>query len=136
MKQTSIDIHKTRNSVSPDADFLRIKADTNNKLYTIDSTGNTKFIASPWELSVLSYSKVDPTTLTPTLLDRYLVPAGATNSWSGHDQEIAIYNGTSWDFQTADKNDLLFNEEDELLYYYDGAIWKTVMMLMTQRGTN
>jgi len=126
LKQTSIDINKSRNKISPESGFLRIKADTNNKLYTIDSAGKTTFIANPYELPVISYSYTDPSILTPSLHDRYLVPAGAINDWAGHDQEIAIYNGTSWDFQIASKNDLLFNEDSNSLYYYDGMIWKIV----------
>ena len=41
----------------------------------------------------------DPTTLTPSLNDKYLIDIGV-NDWLDKDNMIAIYNGTSWDYKS------------------------------------
>jgi hypothetical protein len=53
-----------------------------------------------WQDSVLDKDLNDPPA-SPSTGDRYITsapPANATGDWAGHDNEIAEWNGSSWDF--------------------------------------
>jgi len=61
---------------------------------------------------------------SPSTGDRYIVGASATGDWSGHDNEIAEWNGSSWDFGPALAEGLVVYVKDENdLYVYDGSSW-------------
>lgn len=55
--------------------------------------------------------------------DRYLVGASATGSWSGHDDEIAEWNGTGWDFYTPKDGYILYVVSENTYYIYDQTAW-------------
>lgn len=40
----------------------------------------------------------DPSTLTPSQGDKYIVPTGAIGAWSGYDGKIATWNNSAWEF--------------------------------------
>jgi hypothetical protein len=48
------------------------------------------------QLSVISQTNAPPG--SPTDGDRYLVGSSPTGDWTGHDQEVAAYIGTAWQF--------------------------------------
>lgn len=54
-----------------------------------------------WQDSVLSQTSTPPG--GPSTGDRYLIGASATGAWSGHDEKIAEWNGSTWDFVTPTK---------------------------------
>lgn len=54
--------------------------------------------------------------------DRYIVAAGGADAWSGHDDEIAIYNGSGWDF-TAEKAGMITYVLDEDKFYLYISSW-------------
>lgn len=79
--------------------------------------------------------------------DRYVVNPTGAGAWAGHDNEIAEWNGSSWDFTVPNVNEkvvvtdegltytfqrtawdilnglIFFNEEVGVLEYYNGANW-------------
>jgi len=57
----------------------------------------------------------------PTTGDRYIVAGGggtATGAWAGHEEEIAQYNGSSWDFTTPDEGWTAWVADEDQMYSY------------------
>ncbi|MET0568135.1 MAG: DUF2793 domain-containing protein [Hyphomicrobiaceae bacterium] len=55
--------------------------------------------------------------------DRYIVAAGATGSWSGHDDEIAAWQDGVWAFFAAGEGWLAWVADEAALLAFDGADW-------------
>ncbi len=66
---------------------------------------------------------------SPTVGDRYIVPAGATGAWAGFTNQIATWNGTAWIFETTDDllHAVVLNEADGLFYRWTGSAWVSVV---------
>lgn len=65
--------------------------------------------------------------MSPSVGDRYLLDAtlgSATGAWSGQDDKIAEWNGSSWTF-TAPLTGMIIAVDDEpnLVYLYGGSAW-------------
>jgi parallel beta-helix repeat protein len=60
----------------------------------------------------------------PVAGERYLVAsAGATGAWATHEDEIAVYNGTSWDFRVPVEGIALWLKDEDTIYTYSGSAW-------------
>lgn len=55
----------------------------------------------------------------PDTGDSYLVGDGATGDWSGHDGEIATWDGDSWEFTVPEEGELVLVEEETQAYRYN-----------------
>lgn len=89
-----------------------------------------------WQDSVLDKDLNDPPA-SPTTGDRYLVSypaAAATGDWLGHDNELATYNGTAWDFTPVSEGMAMWIEDEDTVYTYNGTAW--VKMSSTQQHNN
>lgn len=60
--------------------------------------------------SVLSFTTTAPPG-TPSLGDAYLVPAGATGSWSSHQDDIAVWTANGWKYEIPTIGRWLLDEE-------------------------
>jgi len=76
-----------------------------------------------WQESVLGEESTPPG--TPGTGDRYLVVATATGDWAGHEDDIAEYNGASWDFTSPNDGMAAWIEDDDKLKVYNGTSWVT-----------
>ena len=65
----------------------------------------------------------DPTALSPTKGQQWIVGATATGAWATHDEEIALWDGTAWLFATASEGWRFYSKTQNQLYLYDGANW-------------
>ena len=75
-----------------------------------------------WQDSVLDRLATPP--VSPTLGDRYLVIATATDAWVGQEDKIAEYNGATWDFTAPTTGTYLgVDDETDGIYYYGGSSW-------------
>ena len=74
-----------------------------------------------WQKSVLDELATPPG--TPTTGDRYLVIATATGDWAGHEDDIAEWNGASWDFTTPNKGFAVWIEDVGRQKAYNGTSW-------------
>jgi hypothetical protein len=70
---------------------------------------------------------------TPNNGDTYIVAAGGTGDWTGHDTEIAYWStdnstalGGEWEFYTPAKGWIIGNQLDGAAYIFDGATWVTI----------
>lgn len=55
--------------------------------------------------------------------DRYIVGPSATGLWSGHDDEIAVYNSGSWDFVVPDVGYATWVIDEDAIYAWNSATW-------------
>ncbi len=60
--------------------------------------------------------------------DRYIVGAGATGAWSGHDGEIAEYHAAgaeaiTWIFETPWMGYRTYVEDETEFYFWNGTAW-------------
>jgi hypothetical protein len=57
----------------------------------------------------------------PSTGDRYIVAATATGAWTGQEEKIAQWNGSSWDFTTPDEGFATWVEDEDKLYVYNST---------------
>ena len=74
-----------------------------------------------WQESVLDELATPPG--SPTTGDRYLVIATATGDWAEHEDDLAEWNGTSWDFTTPNKGFAVWIEDVGKQKVYNGTNW-------------
>ncbi|MBA7636081.1 hypothetical protein ES703_43695 [subsurface metagenome] len=74
-----------------------------------------------WQQSVLD-ELVDPPG-SPVTGDRYLVLATATGDWATHEDDIAEWNGTTWDFTSPDTGMAVWVENVGRQKVYNGTNW-------------
>lgn len=70
-----------------------------------------------WQAPVLDKDLSAPPG-SPAKGDRYIVGSSATGDWSGHDGDIAEYNGSSWEFTTKKEGLFTFIKDEDKLYQY------------------
>jgi hypothetical protein len=89
-----------------------------------------------WQPSVATVSTLDPTPLTPSTGDRYLINGTGAGAWAGQDNNIAEWNGSSWDFTTPTTGTMLSaDDEGDKLYLYGGASWSAKNFEATTAST-
>ncbi|MDF1627043.1 MAG: DUF2793 domain-containing protein [Parvibaculaceae bacterium] len=75
--------------------------------------------------------------------DTYIPAGPATGVWAGHENEIALFDGTEWIFTAAQEGDTAWLRNEDLLTAFDGSAWVAVSlptpivndrMLMTEGG--
>jgi len=74
-----------------------------------------------WQESVLEELAEPPA--EPGAGDRYLVIATATGDWGGHEDDIAEWNGTTWDFTTPNTGFAVWIEDVGRQKVYNGTVW-------------
>jgi len=61
----------------------------------------------------------------PSVGDRYIVTAVATGAWTGQENNIAEWNGASWDFFTPSEGWVTYNTTTDTFRLFDGSSWGT-----------
>ncbi|MBA7679756.1 hypothetical protein ES703_88059 [subsurface metagenome] len=74
-----------------------------------------------WQEPVIS-KLADPPG-TPAEGDRHIVIATATGDWAGHEDDIAQWNGTSWDFTTPSEGFALRVTDTDIQEVFNGTAW-------------
>ncbi len=100
-----------------------------------DSIGNIDI--STISVSTIQWSVLDILNTPPAAVagDIYLVGTAGTGAWSGHNNEIATYNGATWTFQTAAVGDILYDANDDFTYQnVTGNTWVNVGKLSIHQG--
>ncbi len=73
-----------------------------------------------WQDSVITMSGTAPG--APSTGDRYIITIGA-GAWAGHDDEIAEWNGSSWDYTVPNEGFASWVEDEDVVYVYDSTQW-------------
>lgn len=79
-----------------------------------------------WQDSVVTASVLDPSALTPSTGDRYLINGTGAGAWTGQDNNIAEWNGSAWIY-TAPTTGMRVGADDEpnvAFYLYGGSTWE------------
>lgn len=64
---------------------------------------------------------------SPAKGHRYIVDETGSGDWAGETDNIAIYNGTTWDFVTVVDGFLIWVEDENKFYKYTGTKWKSLI---------
>lgn len=73
---------------------------------------------TPSSMYVVLSSETDPSLLTPTTGDSYLVLPGAVGLWLNKQHTIATWNGSGWDFTDPEDEDLVYDISANAPYRY------------------
>ena len=60
---------------------------------------------------------------SPAAGDRYIVAAGASGAWAGHESEIAAWQNGAWEFYAPREGWRAWVDDENLLLVHDGADW-------------
>lgn len=74
-----------------------------------------------WQDPVIALQASPP--MTGSAGDRYVVLPTATGAWTGHEQQIATWNGTTWVFETPAVGWCVSNLSDNYAYNFNGSVW-------------
>jgi len=85
---------------------------------------NLKLLDALLQLSVKDKDLATPPG-SPANGDRYIVPAGASGSWSGQTNKIAVRIEGTWEFYTPTEGWSAWIQDENLHYTFDGAAWVT-----------
>ena len=75
-----------------------------------------------WQESVLDKDLSTPPA-SPSTGDRYIVGSSPTGDWSGHANDVAEWNGSSWDFVASEEGFACWVEDEDALYVFNGTSW-------------
>ncbi len=78
-----------------------------------------------WQEPVID-KDVDTPPGSPSTGDRYIVsasPAAPSGAWVGHDNDIAEWNGTSWDFTAETEGFACWVDDEDSQYVFNGTSW-------------
>jgi hypothetical protein len=110
----------------------------NNDLQLVDKKYVDDVAATlEWQDSVLDADILDPTALSPSTGDRYLINGVGAGAWAGQDNNIAEYNGTGWDY-TSPTTGMRVGADDEpnvAFYLYGGSSWEAKNVESTTAST-
>ena len=76
-----------------------------------------------WENPVESKAVTDPSTLTPSAGERWIVAVGGVGLWSGKDNDIAEWDGANWDFTTPTEGSTCEVLDEDQYYVFNGTVW-------------
>ena len=114
--------------------------ETTDDLWTaskIRSELNAVVTGMDWQDSVLDKDLNTPPG-SPSTGDRYITsapPASATGAWAGHDNEIAEWNGASWDFTAITEGSAVWVEDEDVVYVFNGTSWVKCGSTVTHNNT-
>lgn len=86
-----------------------------------------------WQDSVINFQNNPPG--SPSTGDRYVVVSG-TGAWSGHNDDIAEWDGSSWDFTIPNEGFALWDETGDRLMTYNGTAWVKFGSTITHNNLN
>jgi len=70
-----------------------------------------------WQEPVIDKDLATPP-VSPTTGDRYIVASVGTGAWTGQEDNIAEWNGTSWDFTTPTEGFASWVEDEDKVYIF------------------
>lgn len=79
-----------------------------------------------WQNPVEDKDVTDPSTLTPSAGERWIVATGGVGVWSGKDDDIAGWDGVQWDFVTPTEGFACEVLDEDQYYAYTGTAWITL----------
>ena len=75
-----------------------------------------------WQESVLDRDLATPPG-SPAVGDRYIVASGGTGAWSGLDDQVVEWDGTTWQAAVPNEGYATRVEDEDILIIHDGTNW-------------
>lgn len=72
--------------------------------------------------------------VSPAKGARYIVGNSATADWTGHDDQIAVWIGTFWEFHTALPGWVAVAQSNGEAFRFDGSSWVSMLQNLPQIG--
>lgn len=66
--------------------------------------------------------------------DRHIVPAGAGGAWAGHGGDVAVWNGSGWDFYRPETGWKGYAPSDDSESIFYGGTWRNSIMDFLHRN--
>lgn len=76
-----------------------------------------------WQDSVEDKDVTDPSTLSPSIGERWIIGIGAIGVWSGKDNQIAEWDGSTWIYTVPNEGFATWVEDEDVIYVYNGTVW-------------
>lgn len=73
---------------------------------------------------------------SPAAGDRYIVAASPTGAWTGHAKHIAYFFNGGWRFINPGEGLMVWVNDEDLLYVYDGSAWTSSIGPGNMLGVN
>src|SRR4030042_5631814 len=112
--------------------------DLPEELMLRDRSTQTLYLWAPELSTFLDYPRfstnymLDPVLTTetapppgPAIGARYLIGAGATGDWTGLDDQIAQWDGSTWQYTSQNEGYQFWHSGDDLMLVYDGTAWRS-----------
>ena len=123
MKHTSLDIKLSLNKIAPDLGYARIVSSMDNSLRIITENGDEYPISKVWDTPVNSSTITDPSSITPNQWDKFIIPPNAVGDWTGHDNEIAQWDGSTWQFYVPFESLTLYDRDSGSIKVFGENKW-------------
>jgi len=68
-------------------------------------------------------SRLNDPPISPSADDRYLIDTAPTGAWAGNENNIAEWNGASWDFTTPVTDNIIYITDTLTTLRFDGSVW-------------
>jgi hypothetical protein len=91
------------------------------KLFFIPSSSGGGGSIVDWQPNVIDLLTTPPG--GPSVGDRYIVLSVGTGDWTGHENEIATWDGAAWTFEDPENGWATYAETPELIYIFNGSTW-------------
>lgn len=92
-------------------------------IYIPTNAGGSSVVVD-WQPNVINIQTTPPG--APAVDDRYIVLPAGVGAWAGQDNDIATWNGASWDFETPENGWITYAETPELIYIFNGVSWNAL----------
>lgn len=107
--------------------IINLSTPTDNSDAATKDYVDSKVQGLDWQDSVLDKDLTSPPS-SPSEGDRYIVAANqpdgtASGDWSGHENDIAEWNDSSWEFTTPNKGFAVYVEDETKQYNWNGSSW-------------
>lgn len=98
-------------------------------LDVVDESIRYELVAGVWTATHAKITSVIDKDLatppgSPSTDDAYIVAAVATGAWVGQEDNVAIFNGATWDFIVVSEGDLTFVTDEGDRYRFLNGAWK------------
>lgn len=71
---------------------------------------------------------------SPNFQDAYIVGTSPTGDWVGQENDLAIWNGSSWVFYDTEEGNFVYDQNTSQQYIFNGVIWAPAAAIVFSDG--
>ena len=108
--------------------------DTNYTLSgDVDSSPNT-ITPDKNDLGTVIEVNLNTPPVSPSFQDAYIIGTSPTGDWSGQNNDLAVYNGSSWVFYDTEEGNFVFDQNTSQQQIFNGTIWQATANIVYSDG--